>query len=410
MATKIQEKQAVIDAKNKELFDIFQAHPEHDFDQKALDDIRARNDELTALGKELDGLKELASIEEKNRKALEDDNKSAGGPSWNLGGRKNPAQPGEQKSIGQLLVESKAFTEMNKAGSHGPATEVDYDWESKAIERKTLDETAFLPQAIRLPLIVPGVLARPVVADLMPQGTTDQFAIPYMEETTTTNGAAAKTENDADPESVIEFTPKTAAVIEISTYLALSKRLLEDVPALRSYVDGRGSAFVALAEEDELLSGNGSDPHMRGLLNVVGVQTQAKGSDPTPDAIYKAMTLIQTGSEYAPNGIVMHPNDWQAIRLMRTTDGVYIWGNPSEAGPERIWSLPVIKTTKMTENTGLVGAFNLAAQIFRRRGLTLEISDSHSDFFIRSKLALRITERLAMPVYRPAAFCKVTGI
>ena len=122
---------------------------------------------------------------------------------------------------------------------------------------------------------------------------------------------------------------------------------------------------------------------------------------PHPDAIYKAMTKIQVSSELSASGMIIHPTDWQDIRLLRTVDGIYIWGNPSEAGPERVWGLPIVKTTSIAENTGLVGAFDTAAQIFRRKNVTFEVSNSHSDFFVKNKLAIRCVERLAMPVYRP---------
>lgn len=403
MATKLQEKQGQLDLKRKELADIFEKYPEMNMDATVAADIKTRNDELTGISKEVEELKGLEMIALENKRALDEGNERKSGMNWQeeaKGGKKAPA---EHKSIGELFIESKAFKEFNASAKKGPAADVDF-------ERKTLDETGWVPQAIRIPNIVPGVLQRPVVADLIPQGVTSQYSIPYMEETTTTNNAAARLENGQAGESAIAFTEKTADVIEIATFLAISERLMEDVPALRSYVDGRLNIFLQLAEENELLNGLGVAPSMRGLLHVVGLQTQAKGADPTPDAIYKAMTKIQVSSEFSASGYITHPTDWQDIALLRTVDGVYIWGSPSGAQPERIWGLPVVKTTSIAENTGLVGAYDMAAQIFRRKNITFEVSNSHSDFFIKGKLAIRCAERVAMPVYRPVAFCTVTGI
>lgn len=407
MVTKLQEKQETLDQKRKELAEIFEKAKTADGELKMTTaeaaDVKTRNDELTALAKEVEEEKSLLDIEEKNRHAIEDATKPAGNLQWQKGKNGGAEERKEKKSIGQLFVESEAFTGYKSAAKCGPAVDVE-------IEMKTLDETAWTPQAIRLNTVVPGVLQRPVVADLIPQGITSQYAIPYMEETTTTNNAAARLENGQAGESAIGTTEKIANVIEIATFLPISERLMEDVPAAESYVTGRLNVFMQLAEENELLNGLGSGASMYGLLHVVGLQTQAKASDPIPDAVYKAMTLVQVNSQLSANGVVMHPSDWQTIALLKTTDGVYIWGSPAGAAPERIWGLPVVKTTSITQHTALLGSFDMAAQIFRRKNITFEVSNSHSDYFIKGKLAIRAAERLAMPVYRPSGFCTVTGL
>ena len=403
MPTKLQEKQGLLDLKRKEMADIFDKYPNMDMEASVAADLKVRNDELTDISKEVEGLKEIEVIALENKRQLDEGNERKGGMSWQEDQKGGKTAPAQQKSIGELFIESKAFKEFSASAKKGPAADVE-------VERKLLDEAAWIPQAIRMPLVVPGVLARPVVADLMPQGTTSQYAIAYMEETTTTNAAASVLEGGAKPESNIAFTERVADVIEVATWLAITERLMEDAPAMMAYVNGRLNVFLQLAEENELLNGGGAAPSMRGLLHVVGLQTQAKGADPTPDAIYKAITKIQVGSQLSASGMVIHPTDWQDIRLLRTVDGIYIWGSPSEAGPERVWGLPIVKTTSIAENTGLVGAFDTAAQIFRRKNVTFEVSNSHSDFFVKNKLAIRCVERLAMPVYRPAAFCTVTGI
>ena len=122
------------------------------------------------------------------------------------------------------------------------------------------------------------------------------------------------------------------------------------------------------------------------------------------------MTLIRVTGRALPTHALLHPNDWQQIRLLRTADGIYIWGNPSEAGPERLWGLPVVQNESLTENAGLVGSFMPAwIQLVERRGITVEMGFVGTDF-TEGKQTLRASGRWALPVYRPAAFCTVTGI
>jgi HK97 family phage major capsid protein len=159
----------------------------------------------------------------------------------------------------------------------------------------------------------------------------------------------------------------------------------------------------------QILTGDGSAPNLRGFNNLSGVQTQAKGSDPTPDAIYKAMDLVRVTGRAVPNIVYMHPNDWQAIRLLRTADGIYIWGNPSEAGVERIWGVRVVQTDAQTQNTGLVGDAANFSQLFMRQDVTVEIGYTGDDF-TDGRQTFRCGVRAALVGYRPAAFCQVTGI
>ncbi|MGH9251401.1 MAG: phage major capsid protein, partial [Acidimicrobiales bacterium] len=126
--------------------------------------------------------------------------------------------------------------------------------------------------------------------------------------------------------------------------------------------------------------------------------------------VYKAIVKVRTVGFSEPNAVIFHPNDWQDIRLLRTNDGLYIWGNPSEAGPERIWGLTIAQAVAQTENTAIVGDFGTFSELAVRRGVDVQVSNSHASFFIEGKQAVRADMRVAFVVYRPVAFCTVTGI
>jgi len=271
-------------------------------------------------------------------------------------------------------------------------------------------DTQYVPETTRLPGILEPREQPTVVADLFRQGSTSQNAITFMEETTTTNAAAETAEGALKPESAIDFTEASSPVRKIATWIPVTEEAFADVPALRSYVNGRLRTFVLQREDSQLLVGDGIAPNLQGILNTPGILTQAKAADPTPDAVYKAITQIRTTAFMDPTGIAMHPNDWQDIRLLRTADGIYIWGSPSEPGQPRMWGLPVVTTTALTENTGLVGNFSEGAMIFRREAVNLRVADQHADFAIRNKIAIIAEERLALVVFRPTAFATVTGI
>jgi len=406
---------AKLDAKRAELAAIFakaatkvDGQDRYNLTPEQLEDVKARNAEIDDLARQVEDAKAVDTIYQANQKAIREANSPAGQLPLSTGNQQPLGQqPKQVKSLGQLFVESEAYKSRRDAKN----IEVQLN-DFNYLEQKTLMETGagYAPQAIRTGRVVEYAHRRLIVADVIPQSETDQNAVVYMEETTSTNNAATRAEGGQAGESAIAFTERTDAVREIATFIPVTEIQIEDVPGVQSLIDNRLLTFLGLTEEVQLLTGDGNSPNLTGFLVKSGVQSQAKGADPVPDAIYKAMTLVRYTGMAEPSAIMMHPNDWEGVRLLRTTDGIYIWGSPADAGNERIWGLPVVLTTAETENTALLGDFQLYSEIKRRRGANVKVSNSHSDYFIKGKLAIRADERLALAIYRAAAFCKVTGI
>jgi HK97 family phage major capsid protein len=405
----LKEAEGRLEAKQKELAGIFaEAGPEMDMakvksvdgDSKAkVDHIRGLNTTMDELGIELEGLREVAKAAGRVQDSDEQRAKaSERGDAAGSGKRESGA-----KSVGEMFVESKAFT--GRQGHAGPEVRLDMDL-------KALFDTAggWVPETTRGPRIVDYV-TRPIqLIDLIPNTTTGQTAVTYMEETTFVNNTAEIPEGSPYPESALGLEEKTSPVRKIGTYIPVTDETLEDVPRARGYINNRLPFMVRQRLDSQLLVGSGSGSNLRGLLNTTGIQTQAKGSDPVPDAVYKAMTKIKINGLAMPNATVWHPNDWQDVRLLRTTDGIYIWGSPSEPGPARIWGLPVIEAFGLTEGTAVVGDFANFSELAVRRGIDVQISNSHADYFVNGKQAIRADIRVALVFYRPAAFATVTGV
>ena len=327
----------------------------------------------------------------------------------------------EIKSLGEWVCD-KDYEEWAKKGAAGGRVySLDEAWPSDVfsksnvidtIHTKTLMSTTagWAPESLRIGGFV-EMVTRPIqLLDIIPLAQTGSEVVKYMEETTRTHSAAEKGEGVAFAESAFAFTERSSTVRKITDSLPVTDEQLEDVPQVNSYINNRLLFGLRQRLDTQVLIGDAAGSNLRGIKNVVGIQTQAKGVDPTPDAIFKAMRKLRVTGRVMPTHVLMHPEDWEEIRLLRTADGIYIWGSPAEAGPERIWGLPVIQQDIDSAGTGYVGSFQPAwISLFEKKGIDVQVGFSGTQF-LEGKRSIRADMRFALVVFRPAAFATVTGI
>jgi HK97 family phage major capsid protein len=181
------------------------------------------------------------------------------------------------------------------------------------------------------------------------------------------------------------------------------------VPGIREYLDNRLSYMVKARFEGQVIAGDGTGSNLTGLINTASINTQAKGADSVPDAIYKAITLIRVNGQTEPNLILMHPSDWQDIRILQNSTGQYLWENPAYPGMQTMFGLPVVLSTAVTQNTAVV-LDTFYTQAICRKGVEIQLSNSHANFFINGVQAIRADLRGGLAVLRPKAICTVTGV
>ena len=315
--------------------------------------------------------------------------------------RPNTPSQAERKTVGQRVVESDDF--KNNASST-----------FKGNMRIAMPRQAILTAggpavtADNQGIIAP-IFQRMTVRDLIAGGQTNSNAIEYTVESGFTNNATTVAENTAKPYSDIQFDNITANVRTIAHLFKASRQILDDAPALQSYIDARARYGLQLAEERQLLLGNGAGQNLHGII------PQAQSFDETLVKIGNATSidriryaLLQAVlAELPSTGIILNPIDWAGIQLTKDNEGRYIIGNPVNSNAPTLWNLPTVETQAMAVDTFLTGAFSMGAQIFDRMDIEVLISTENDKDFEQNMISIRAEERLALAVYRPEAF--VTG-
>jgi HK97 family phage major capsid protein len=265
------------------------------------------------------------------------------------------------------------------------------------------DVPGFLYPAARVPGIIAPPELQPRVRDLFPVVPTGAGAVEFVRETGFVNAAAATAEGEAKPQSLLTFELVSMSARTIAHWLPATRQILADATGLQSYIDTRLLYGLMLTEDAELLYGDGTGVHIAGMLTDPNIQlyTQVAG-DNKADAVRRAMTLV-TIAGYPASGVIVHPNDWEDIELMKDSDGRYIWVIITVGGERRLWRAPVVESQAIHEGEFAVGAFNLAAAIWDREEALVRVSDQHEDFFTRNMMAILAEERLMLTVYRPEA-------
>lgn len=374
-------------------------------DSAAMSDLKAKNAEVTELQEKYAALAEAASIELANERALKGMNIPATSTAQGTGGNAEP----EFKSLGEMFTESEGFKGRKSSSQHIAS-------ELNSAQFKTLLSTlnGFAPDNPRTNRIVEMVQQRPTIASLIPSVNTTLTTIKYMEETVYDNQAAATAEGAAAAESGFRMTEMSSEVKKIATFIPVTDEQLADVPSVESIINNRLTLMLQQKEEYYLLNGTGVSAEIQGFLTKTGRLIQALGADTRIDAVQKAIEKVETAGGLAAqaaiaSAVIMHPTRWGEILRMKDADGRYIIGDPqSGATNARLWGVPVIVTSSIPVGTAFTGDFRLFSQISRKMGIVIE-SGMINDQFIQGVQSIKITERIALEIYRAAAFCEITG-
>lgn len=309
----------------------------------------------------------------------------------------------EMKSFGLQVAESDAIKSL--ASKERPSARI----ELKAITTANNSAGGFIvSQRENEPVAMPR---RPdlIMRDLLTVMPIDTGSVDYPKQSVRTNAAAPVAEGTAKPYSNYGWTRATAPVRTIAHLAKLTRQALDDAPRLQAEVDAEMRYGLALAEDSQILLGDGTGENLLGLYPQATAYSAPAGiSIATPNKMDKLrLAMLQASlGLYPADAIVLHETDWTDIELTKDSNGRYIFANPTGVAGPVLWGKRVLSTVSMAQGTFLVGAFKVAATLYDRLKPEVLISSENADDFEKNLLTMRCEERLGLAVKRPAALIK----
>jgi HK97 family phage major capsid protein len=243
---------------------------------------------------------------------------------------------------------------------------------------------------------------------IIPLGTMSTSSLTYMREVGGEGTLAPVLENGTKPQFDLDFIEITVPAEYIAGWLRVSRKMLDDMAAFRSYLQMRLMEMYLKVEDTQILTGNGTSPQLEGLLTVAVAANVTTG--PNIERLVRAISQLES-SDYTATGIVLHPAAYYSIALNKATGsgeydlpGIVVIQN----GQLYVAGVPVYKTTAIDADTYLVGDFELGCQLFIREQPVVEFFDQDANNVTTNKITVRIEGRVALAIYRAEAFVQGT--
>jgi HK97 family phage major capsid protein len=336
------------------------------------------------------------------------------------------------RSVARRFLESEEYKEA-KRNPKGVSGQVQVDSFHSQPDIRALIGSATPAASALFPQVFPNIYRaaeKPLVMrDVLLNLQTQSDSLTIMTESGFTNSAAPVAEptvvggtgltGGVKPESALTFTETTFPVRWIGHWIPITRQLIQDTAFMEGYINGRLIDGLKRAEDAQFISGDGVAPNLTGILTTSGIQVldgtyftanpvkDAATANENANRIRRAITKIMTTGDATPTFIVANPADVEDWDTVTDAQRNYLFGGPARPSTAQLWGTQVVQSQGITAKTALVGDGTMAA-VVDRQDAVIYTTDSHSDYFIRNILTVLAEERVALPVFRPVAFAKVT--
>ncbi len=257
--------------------------------------------------------------------------------------------------------------------------------------------------------MVPQLRRRLQVLAAIPTQTMDSASFVYTQETGSFDFAQETVELAVKPAGAVGFADASVIARTIPAWVKVPRQQLADVPQLLQSLENRLMYSVMRRIENQILSGDGVGQNLRGILNTTGIANIAfAAGTPLSDLALDAITTVLV-SDAVPDLAIFNPLDLAVMLKTKTSGSGDRLDSEGAFAPtaNTIWDLPRVASTSMPRGIALVGDFALGATLFIRDAVSVRISDSDQDDFVKNRSTLLGEARVGLAVWNPTAFCEV---
>jgi HK97 family phage major capsid protein len=199
----------------------------------------------------------------------------------------------------------------------------------------------------------------------------------------------------------VQYKEQRAKVNKIGVHMKVTTELLEDAGYLMSYIQSNGVKRVETVIENQLFTGNGTDPQLVGLLSksttfTGGSMAGNVESATNWDVIHGIIAQVRAANGIV-NGVFIETGQFHVMLSEKDADKQYILpaGVSFDAqGNLTAWGVRIIPTNALTGTAAdFVGGDLSVINVRLRNGIQVAIGESGDDFIDNLK-TIRIEQRL----------------
>jgi len=261
---------------------------------------------------------------------------------------------------------------------------------------------------------------RLVLRQILNISPTSSNAVEWVRLVNYTRAADPTAHGAQKPEADLEMDLVSSPVRTVAVWMPVQDQQLDDLPQLQNLINVELLYDLEKRLEELICWGDGVGINFLGFFNdpliwacgqlTAAGATRVVAGDTLVDIVRRGITDVRVAG-YEPNGVLVHPYDWETIVLLKATDNAYIWSVVTEGNVSRLWGVPVVETVACEDFQGnetearnlLVGDFRRGATLYDRMQSQISVGWIN-DQFIRNMRTILGEFRAAWAIRRPGAF------
>ncbi|MBO0836054.1 MAG: phage major capsid protein [Actinobacteria bacterium] len=206
-------------------------------------------------------------------------------------------------------------------------------------------------------------------------------------------------EGELKPNAPLQGELRSVPIATYAWWKGITRQALDDIPMIQNVIDTQLRRGVIRAINNDAAAELAADPNI----------AAAMGGTTLLEQIRVAIAQIDDLG-YQANSVLLNPMDWAELDsgllplIQRDTTAPY--------GPmmnTQFWSLSPVAVPQIPAGTAYVGDFAEGMTYFDRQSISLLMTDSHADYFLRNKMALLAEARGKVAVTNAAIIIKCSS-